>query len=238
MLTIGLGKHEGCSRLHKEGFQRFAELIPKAAGLVLETVNVPFGLAIVENAYDETFLIEAVPKEKILTREMELLILAKSKMPKIYVKDIDVLVIEQIGKNISGAGMDPTIVGRTTQGILEGYEGPAIGRIIVLDVSEASHGNAIGLGLADFTIENLLSRIDYTATFANAIASGNPESGRMPIAMESCDDALHAALACCPKADIAKPRIVRIRNTLNLQDIWISEAYLPEIAGEPFLELL
>lgn len=237
MLAIGLGKHEGCSRLHKEGFHRFSTLIPEAAGRILESAAVPFGIAILENAYDETCLIEAVPGARFLERERELLPLAAARMPRLLFPKIDVLVVERIGKDISGAGMDPNIVGRTTKGILEGYEGPEIGRIIVLDVSEASHGNAIGIGLADFTVESMLGRIDRTATFANAVASGNPESGRIPIALADEEEAVRAALACLPDADPQAPRIVRIADTLHLGELWASEILAGAAGRDPRLEL-
>ncbi|MGD9940373.1 MAG: lactate racemase domain-containing protein [Clostridia bacterium] len=235
MLAIGLGKHEGCARLHKEGFHKFPVLIPEVASFILGRVKVPFGIAILENAYDETFLIEAVPGNQFLKREAELLPLAKSLMPRLLFHKIDVLVVEHIGKDISGAGMDPNIVGRTTKGILEGFMGPEIGRIVVLGLSEASHGNAIGIGLADFTVEDILDRIDRTSTFANAVASGNPESGRIPIALANEDEAIRAALACLPEADPLAPRIVRITDTLHLGELLASKALVDDLGRDPRL---
>lgn len=224
MLAIGLAKHVGCSRLHREGFPCFSTLIPEAASVVLKNTPVLFGLAIIENARDETAYIEAVPARSFLDREPELLAIAKRNMPSILAKDIHVLVVDRIGKDISGAGMDPNIVGRTTKGILKGYEGPSIQRIVVLGLTEASHGNAIGIGLADFTVTDILNHIDRTATFANSIASGNPEAGRIPIAFDTEEEAVAAALACSKGGDFKKPRIVRIRDTLSMGEIEISPA--------------
>jgi len=228
MLAIGLGKHIGCSRLHQEGFERFAELIPEVARCVIEKAPVGFGIAVVENAYDDTARVEAVPASDFLGREAELLVMARRLMPRILFSAIDVLVIGRIGKDISGAGMDPNIVGRTTKGPLPGFDGPAIKRIVVLGLSEASHGNAIGIGLADFTVKDILGRIDHEATDANCIASGNPEAGRVPIAMDDEAAAIRAALACTPGVDRERPRIVKIGSTMELGELEFSEALLEE----------
>lgn len=237
MLAIGLAKHVGCSRLHREGFSSFSTLIPEAASVALAKAPVLFGLAIVENARDETTHVEAVPAGNFLSREPELLALAKRNMPRILAKDIHVLVIGEIGKDISGAGMDPNIVGRTTKGILAGFDGPSIQRIVVLGLTEATHGNAIGIGLADFTVTSILDRIDRGATFANSIASGNPEAGRIPIALDTEDEAVAAALSCSKGGDFNNPRIVRIRNTLSMGEIEISEAIAQDPDRDPRLQI-
>ena len=129
MLVIGFANHIGCSRVHQETFARFHQVVPETASLILEKVPVAFGMAIVENAYDETYLVEAVAREQILAREAELLQIAYANMPRLYFEHIDVLIVDEIGKNISGAGMDPNIVGRTAKGILAGYNGPSITRM-------------------------------------------------------------------------------------------------------------
>lgn len=235
MLAIGLGKHNGCSRLHREGFARFDRLIPEVGGRIVELAPVGFGLAIVENAYDQTEHIEAVPAGEFLSREPELLIRAKRLMPRILLSGIDVLVVERIGKDITGAGMDPNIVGRTTKGPLPDFDGPLIKRIVVLGLSAKTAGNAIGIGLADFTVQGILAGIDYEATYANCIASGNPEAGRIPVALANEAEAIRAALSCTPGVDVASPRIVRIGSTLDLQRIELSEALLDEAEREPRL---
>jgi len=237
MLAIGLAKHAGCSRLHREGFPRFAELLPEVASRVLERANVGFGIAIVENACDETAHVEAVPAADFLRRDAELLVMAKRLMARIMVPSIDVLVVQEIGKDVSGAGMDPNIMGRTVKGPLAGYDGPDIKRIVVLGLTEATHGNAIGIGAADFTVEAVVGRIDREATYANSIAAGYPESGRIPIALADEAEVLRAAIGCTPGVDIARPRIVRIRNTLDLGVIEVSEALLDDVRREPRLVL-
>jgi hypothetical protein len=237
MLAIGLAKHAGCSRLHREGFPRFAELLPEVATRVLERANVGFGIAIVENACDETAHVEAVPAADFLRRDAELLVMAKRLMARIMLPSIDVLVVQEIGKDVSGAGMDPNIMGRTVKGPLAGYDGPDIKRIVVLGLTEATHGNAIGIGAADFTVEAVVGRIDREATYANSIAAGYPESGRIPIALADESEVLRAAIGCTPGVDIARPRIVRIRNTLDLGVIEVSEALLDDVRREPRLVL-
>lgn len=237
MLTIGLGKHEGCSRLHQQGFVKFPQLIPEAARLVIEKAPVGFGLAIIENSYDKTFHIEAVPAQKIHDREPELLKIARAKMPGIQLKDIDVLVIDGLGKDISGAGMDPNITGRTTKGPMGGFQGPRIQRIVVKDLTEATHGNACGIGLADFVLQSCADKIDLPATFTNSIGSGNPEAGRVPICVESVREGVLASLKTCIGVDLSHPRIVFIKNTLDLGEIWVSDALLAEAEMHPKMKV-
>lgn len=238
MMTIGLGKHKGCSRLHQEGFESFADLIPEAAKIVIDRTKVGFGIAILENAYDKTAVISAIAASNILDREPILLEQAKNLMPKIMIPEIDVLIIDELGKDISGAGIDPNIIGRTTKGLLPGYNGPIIKRIIVLDLTESTHGNACGIGLADFTVKSAVEKIDHIATYANVIASGNPEAGRIPVVMENEKEAIIAAIKCCPKIDESKPKIVKIKNTLQLGEIYISESLLSSIADNMQLEII
>lgn len=237
MLTIGLGKHEGCSRLHQQGFVKFPELIPEAARLVIEKAPVRFGLAIIENSYDKTFHVEAVPAWKIHDREPELLKIARAKMPGIQLRDIDVLVIDGLGKDISGAGMDPNITGRTTKGPMAGFKGPRIQRIVIKDLTEATHGNACGIGLADFVLKSCADKLDLPATFTNSIGSGNPEAGRIPICVESVREGILASLKTCIGVDLSNPRIVFIKNTLNLGEIWISDALLEEAERHPKMKV-
>ena len=235
MLAIGFANHAGCSRIHQEGFARFHVVIPEVAGLILRTLPVAFGVAIVENAYDETCLIEAIPRAAILAREAELLQIAYANMARLYFDHIDVLVVEEIGKNISGAGMDPNIIGRTAGGLLPGFDGPAIRRIVVGALTAAGYGNAIGIGEADFTTERLAGQMDRMVTYANAIAAGVPESARLPIVLPTLDDAVRAALQTCGLDDWSQAAIVRIKNTLHLDTIWVSDALAGAVDAHPHL---
>lgn len=235
MLAIGFANHAGCSRIHQEGFARFHVVIPEVAGLILRTLPVAFGVAIVENAYDETCLIEAIPRAAILAREAELLQIAYANMARLYFDHIDVLVVEEIGKNISGAGMDPNIIGRTAGGLLPGFDGPAIRRIVVGALTAAGYGNAIGIGEADFTTERLAGQMDRMATYANAIAAGVPESARLPIVLPTLDDAVRAALQTCGLDEWSQAAIVRIKNTLHLDTILVSDALAGAVDAHPHL---
>ena len=236
MLAVGLGKHTGCSLLHTRGFEAFGDLIPAAADLTIGNLKACFGVGIIENAYDRTRDVEVLHAREFLSREPELLKTAREHMPKIMLTNCDILVVEQIGKDISGAGMDPNVVGRTTKGIIEGYSGPDISRVIVKQLTPASHGNALGIGLADFTLESLVKDLDLPVMCANAVASGNPESARIPPAFGDIASAVKAAAACSPKAEMKHLRIIQIKNTLELEHIWVSEALLPEVEAHEKLE--
>lgn len=229
MLAIGLGKHKGCSRLHEEGFGKFDRLLPDVASVILKNCRIGFGIAVVENAYDQTAIIRAIAADNILLDEPQLLLQAKELMPRIMVDVIDVLVVGEIGKDISGAGMDPNIVGRTTEGILPEFSGPSIQKIVVLDLSDKTHGNACGVGVADFITEQAANKINTTATYANCIASANPRSGAIPIVMKDAEEALRAAVQTCTGIDRSRIRMVTIKNTLDLAHIHVSEAILEEI---------
>ncbi len=235
MLVIGFANHIGCARVHQETFARFHHVVPETAALILAKVPIAFGMAIVENAYDETYLVEAVPGAQILAREAELLRIAYANMPRLYFEHIDVLIVDEIGKNISGAGMDPNIIGRTAKGILAGYAGPSISRIVVAGLTEISAGNAIGIGQADFTTEHAAAQIDRAATYANAIASGTPESGRIPIVLPTLDEAIRAALLTSGVDDWARAAVVRITNTLHIDTIWVSDALASVVEMHPDL---
>lgn len=221
MLAIGGGKHNGCSRLHREGFPALAHIIPDAAGVIIDRVEIPFALAIVENAFDKTHTVEAVPGSEIFSREPELLDLAKSLMPRIKFDDVDVLIVEQIGKNISGTGMDPNIIGRDSYGQIPGAV-PRVKRIIIEDLTEDSHGNAIGFGMADFILRRAFEKVDLGMTYTNGMASGNPEGARIPVIAETEEEALRAAIQTAHQTDIDNPKIVRIKDTLHLSEIEIS----------------
>lgn len=227
MLAIGGGKHNGCSRLHQEGFDQFPELIPQAAAVILEKLNVPFGAAIIENSHEEIYLVEVVPGYDILEREPQLLSISKSLMPRLQFDEIDVLVVEQIGKDITGAGMDPNITGRRSVGRIEDFDGPQIKRILVLGLSEGTHNNATGWGVADFITEEARRMVELSSTYTNCIASGNPEAGRMPITVKDEEEGLRAAIQTCSGIDVNDARVVKIQDTLHLVSIQVSENMLP-----------
>jgi hypothetical protein len=238
MCVIGLGKHVGCSRLHEEGWEKMSQAVVAAAEVLLSRTHIGFGLALVENAYDQTAIVKALVKDEIIHQESKLLARAKAMLPKLMLPDIDVLVVEQIGKDISGAGLDPNIVGRSAiVGRIAGYTGPAIKRIVVLDLSEATHGNACGLGNADFTTRKVFEKLDFPATFANAIAAMGPGTGSIPVFLDTEREAILAAVKCCGRLSPDGPRIVRIQDTLHLSEIWISENMVPFVASNDGIEI-
>ncbi len=223
MLAIGLGKHAGCSRLHREGYPRFAMLIPAAARAVLATGKVAFALAVVENAHERTALVEAVPAARVMAREPELLREARLLMPRLLMPEIDVLVVERFGKDISGVGMDPNVTGRGELGVPADFRGPRIGRIVVLALTEAAGGNATGIGMADVITERFLAAIDRGATATNVLTSGSLGGGKIPLAIPGDDQAILAAASCVPGVAAGEARIVRVRDTLHLSEIAVSE---------------
>ncbi len=225
MLAIGGGKHNGCSRIHREGFPALEHTVPDCAGVIIGRVDIPFGLAVIENAFEKTHTVEAVRGQDFLTREPELLKLAKSLMPRIKFDDIDILIVEQIGKNISGTGMDTNIIARDSFGPLPGAV-PRIQRIIIEDLTEGAHGNAIGFGMADFILRSALDKIDFNATYTNGIASGNTNGMKIPVIADTEEEAVRAALQTCIGIDINNPRIVKIKDTLHLSEIEVSENML------------
>lgn len=236
MLCIGLGKHASCSRLHREGYGRFPLLIPAAGRAVLASGRIPFALALVEDAWDATAVVEAVSGEDILEREPALLDRARALMPHLPFAEIDVLVIERIGKDISGTGMDPNITGRSELGPVPGFSGPRIKRIVVLGLTAAAGGNASGIGLADVITESCFQAIDRSATAINVLTSGSLHGGRLPVAVVGEDQAILAAAACVPGRAVEDARIVRIHSTLHLGELQVSPNLLAEVDGDPGLE--
>jgi Lactate racemase N-terminal domain len=235
MLTIGLGKQKGADSAHAYGMAGMAEHIVAMAEIALARVRVLFGVATVENAYDRPAKIAAVPAAEIVARDRELLVEAKANMPRILLDPLDVLVVDRMGKEYSGVGMDPNIIGRYTNPLLSG--GPRIARLAVLDLTDATHGNANGIGLADLTTRRLVSRIDDEATYVNALTSRVPPSVRIPLTLDTEREAVQAAVKTCGAKDLARVRLVRIPNTLHLAEIWISESLLDEARANPAITL-
>jgi len=230
MLAIGLGKHDAAGRLHREGYGVFDRLILETGRAILDHGHVAFGLAIVENAYEETAVIEAIPAGLIIEREQALLQRARDLMPRLLMERIDVLVVERFGKDISGIGMDANVTGRGETGdALPGFDGPDIRRIAVLDLTDATAGNAHGIGLADVISRHLHGRIDLRNTWINSVTAGSLACGRIPAALDTDDEAIMAAASAVPGVSPEDARIVRIRDTLSLPEIAVSQNLLDEV---------
>ena len=234
MLCIGLGKHRGAVAMHDHGFARFHDLLPQAAERLLARLPVLFGFAILENAFHELMHLEIIPTEAMLDREAALLDRAKSSIARLLLPEIDVLIVDEIGKNISGEGMDPNVTGRPGSR-LPGFDAPAIQKIVALDVTPESHGNGVGIGNADITTRRCVEKIDLGAMYTNAITATVLEPAKLPVILNSDHDALCIALKTCNRITPATARVVRIKNTLELQQILVSPALLPEVESNPSL---
>ena len=227
MMAIGLGKQYGAEICHAAGFQNMAKNVPLFGRCILENAPVLFALPTIENAFDETCRIEAVAAEDIEDVEPGLLKYAFQMMPKILVDTCDVLVVDQIGKNFSGDGMDPNITGTFCTPYATG--GIQSQRVAVLDLSPETHGNAIGLGYSSATTKRVFDQLDLASMYPNAITCTVLGGVRIPIVMESDRECIQVCVKSCTEIDKKNPRIVRIPNSLNIEHIQLSEAYLDEI---------
>jgi hypothetical protein len=233
MLGVGLGKAPGATQIHQQGpGQKMADAIREIARCVLDTGRVVGGLAIIENAYDETARVVGVSPQAIPKVEEELFPEARASMPHLPVERMDLLIVEEVGKNFSGTGMDVNVIGRWRIAGLEEPEVPHAERIVALRLSEASEGNAQGIGLADFTTRAVVDRIDFAATYLNCIVSTYVQRAMLPMVMATELDAIGAALGSLGLPDPLRARIVRIPNTLHLEDVWVSEPLVRELDGQ------
>jgi hypothetical protein len=236
MMAIGMGKQKGAETCHAAGFGKFGHIIPSFGRTVLKNAKILFGVGIVENSLDETCRIEAIAAAAIESREPPLLAEARSLMPAIPFAQFDILVVDTIGKNFSGDGADPNVTGTYCTPYASG--GPRIQRYVVLDVSEESHGNSLGVGMADITTARLLGKTDYDAMYSNSLTSRVLGNIRIPMVMKSDRLALQAAIFTCIDIDVLRPRIVRISNTSHIGTLTISEALLEEARANPAIEIL
>lgn len=238
MLTIGIGKQIGADFIHHQGFGRFAELIPRMAQAVVEKTKVLFALGIVENAYEQTYKIEAFSREDILAMEKEKALLEESKriMGRLLFPEFDVLVIEEIGKDISGDGQDPNVTGLYITRYCN--DGPRFQKSVIFDLSDETHGNAHGIGCADVITRNLFNDIDFIKTYTNAFTSTVFLPVKIPMVAGNKEDALRIALKTCNGVAPGKQRVVWIKNTGALEEIVISEALLEEAKAHPQIEIL
>lgn len=238
MLVIGLGNQKGCSRMHEADPEVFAQKLEQAASLILQKVPVGFGVAIMENAYDQTCHLECILGEELIPREKELVKKCVSLMPFIRIKKADIIVVEEIGKDISGAGYDPNILGRSNMLKKFVLPVPEFQKMILLNITPKSHGNAIGMGFFDVITKNVLEHIDYESVYANAIAVRSLEDAKIPLVTKNEDEAIRVALKTCRDIDYDNLKIIKIKNTLQLGEIKVSESLLDEVRSNPALELV
>uniref|UniRef100_A0A7C4QIT6 DUF2088 domain-containing protein n=1 Tax=Schlesneria paludicola TaxID=360056 RepID=A0A7C4QIT6_9PLAN len=231
MMLIGLGKHEGAKIYHRAiADYTFMDIITAVAASVIRQCRVVAGLAIVENAYDETALIEAVPPEEFLPRETALLKLANEWLPRLPFAECDLLIIDRIGKNISGTGMDTNVIGRKFNDHAATEKDRArCRRIFVRGLTEETHGNAAGIGLAEFTNQRTIEQVDRRITAINCITGLHPTGAMLPIAFETDREVVAAALSTVGLIEPEAAKVIHIADTLHLAECLVSEAYLPQL---------
>lgn len=238
MMAVGLGKREGAESVHRDGMGKIAENIVENARVVLREAPVLFAIACVENAYDETLLIEAVPKDRFLEREPALLKLAFANMPRILVGEADVLIVDEIGKNYSGTGVDPNITGTFSTEFASG--GLSVQRTCMLRLSKVSHGNGLGIGLANVITAKLFDSLDSEKMYPNCLTSTVLKSAMIPMVVADEREAIQACLRTLNGVDAGAARVVRIANSLHIENIMLSESYYDDVVGGsyPGLEAL
>jgi hypothetical protein len=229
MMSIGLGKQQGAETYHRAGHQYgYAEVFPLVGKALLEKGKVLFGLPIVENGYGRTARIEAVLPPDFYDTEKELLALAKSWLGRLPFDDIDLLIVDEMGKNVSGTGMDPNVIGRAC--IQKHPDRPKVRQLLIRDLTPESDGNALGIGMADLTTKRLVDKISRTTTNINVITTGALDLAKIPMYFESDKDAVTTALGMIGLTPPEQARVVRIKNTLHLTAMDVSVPLLGEAA--------
>jgi hypothetical protein len=238
MLAVGMGRARGAEMVHRLGWRAMVEAVESIGGSALERLPVLGGLAVVENAGEQTAVVEGLSPEEIPDGESRLLEHARRYMPSLPVDDLDVLVVREMGKNYSGTGMDTNVIGRLRLEGLPEPERPSIHYLAVLDLSEASHGNATGVGLADFVTEHLAAKIDREATYLNCLTSGGPVRAAVPMTLPD-DQGVFGAIwkALKPERD-TDVRLMVVDNTLHLSRLWVSEKLVGELEEREGVEVL
>lgn len=239
MLAVGLGKHRGAVLAHRAAVDvSFNRMIPEIARVSLGRLPVLCGVGLVENARHETAVVRALPAERLEAGEKELLRQARSLAARIPFDFLHLLIVDEIGKDIAGTGMDPKVIGRMYLYPEEEPKSPRYMRILVRDLTARSHGNAVGMGFADFATRRLADKVDFKTTYTNSIAGSSPVRSRLPIILDTDREALEVALSTIGLTPPEQARVVRIRNTLALETVLASEALLPEVRANPGLEVL
>ena len=240
MMAVGLGKQKGAENVHADGMGKIAEHIPTMAQVFLEKAPILFAIPSIENAYDETCKIVAIDTPHLIEEEAEWLKFAFANMPSLLVKEADVLVVDEIGKNYSGTGVDPNIAGTFSTEYAHG--GLKVQRTCFLDLSEASHGNALGIGLANCITARLFNKIDMDAMYPNIVTNTVFKSGMIPFVVPTDKEAIQLCIRTTNGVDRApaKVRVVRIPNTSHIGTVMLSESYYEAVrAGKyPHLEAL
>ena len=238
MTAIGLGKRVQAEALHAHGTRGLRELMPRVAAHVLANANIALGVAIVENALDQTMCVQAIPASEIATAELALLDLARAHAARLPVDDLDVLLIDRMGKDISGVGLDTNVIGRT---MILGEADPPTPRIAMIachELTPASHGNATGMGLADVVTQHLADAIDHETTRTNVVTSGFLLRGKLPLVADDDRQAWELCLRGAGVIDRSTVRAARITDTLHCAELWVTDAVCVELASRDDVEVV
>jgi hypothetical protein len=238
MMAIGLGKHRQALAIHALGLDGLKNVMPKVAGQILRHANVILGITVVENAYDEPLLIRAMQASQIADEEPALLEIAKRNMPSLPLEQIDLLIIDEIGKNISGLGMDTNIIGRLKIRGQQEPDSPDIRVIMARDLTTETGGNAAGIGLADIVTRRLFTKIDFKATYENILTTGFLDRAKIPVIADTDKDALNIAFRAAGMPKPSQAKIIRIQNTLHLSELHMSEKALESLPALKTVENL
>ena len=239
MMIIGMGKHKGALMAHRLTIKHgFATMFKEVLPVIRKALPFFFGVGIIENQYDQTASLHLLEPKDFYDGEKELLKKAKKIMPRLPFKQMDVLVVDEIGKNISGSGMDPNVTGRLFFIGSPPLKEPKITRIFVRDLTPETEGNAIGIGFAEYTTTRLVKKIDPVPTMINSITGMGPECGRIPISFDKDQEALQAAYDNSGVIDPKDLRLVWVKNTLELEYLWASEPMLKEAKANPGIEVV
>jgi len=237
MIVVGLGGPSGAQQFHSLGIKELPSCLRAISAILIEKTPIMGGLAILENGFEETADIIGVEARNFVEEEPKLLARALELMPRLPTDELDVLVIEETGKNYSGTGIDTNIVGRfRIQGEPE-PEKPAIRRVVLLDLSEESHGNANGFGLADFVTQKLVDKVDFKSTYLNILTTGFVQRGFTPLHFSTEKETIEMAIASLGRVAAKDLRMIIIPNTLHLEKLFVSEALVPELKSRANLEL-
>jgi Lactate racemase N-terminal domain len=235
MLAIGLGKREGAAQVHKLGLPGLQKMLPEVGAFLLMQTRVVLGLAILENAREHTARIVGVEPEALLEVEPKLLDESRVLMARLPFDQIDVLIVGELGKNYSGTGLDPNVIGRQRVETMPDLPRPVVTRLAVLDLSTETRGNALGIGLADLTTERVVKAIDPTPMRVNSMTSNFLTRARVPISLPTDRDVISACLETCWRIDPSQARAVFIPNTLELTTLWVTKPLESEVLGHPNL---
>lgn len=236
MIAIGIAKHTGASTFHMQGFSQFRERVPEAAEIFLNCAPVAFGVGIVQNAYDDICTIRVAEPQDIMQMDRENLLIAKERLAKFKFDDIDVLVLDEIGKNISGYGHDPNVTGRANGNDDSFKHILKLKKMVILGVTKESHHNGTGIAEADVTTLDVVRDIDWGMVWTNLITSTEIQGCKIPMYANTKREALLLAIRTCDDIDFNCARVVRAQNTQSLFEIEVSESLYETIKDREDIE--